>query len=242
MNIEDIRLMKNIISKIGDGNHGNKVLFSVSYERIAKTNLILLRGFLEELNKKGILVTVDRPHQYMEHLLRMHRINYNNLLFIDTIARFSGGMMGDNLEMGNVRILDSPFQIELLPELFSQGPSDTNIVKDKIDIAGVDFILIDNIATMLDYNNPAMVRQFLKNYMGKFRHFNNIFIALTMDRITHNSLYQEAIKFFDREIEIDKLRLRRMNLDGDIRNRSLLSEKNTMLDLYSFRKCFSGDD
>ena len=242
MNIEDIQLMRNIISLIGDINHRNKVLFSVSYERIAKTNLILLRALLEELKKKGILITIDRPHQYMEHLLRMHRINYENLLFIDTIARFSGNIISDNLNVGNVRILDSPFQIDILPELFATKPEDLSGVEGKIDITGVDFILIDNVATMLNYNDPNSVERFLEDYMAKFRNLNNILISLTLDRVAYNSLYQVVRRLFDREIDVNDLKSGKVDLDREIKGRSLLSDKKTMLDLYSYRKCFTEGD
>jgi len=242
MNIKDIQLMKNIISQIGDMNNGNKVLFCVSYERIAKTNLILLRAFLEELNKKGILVTIDRPHQYMEHLLRMHRINYENLLFIDTIARFSGNILSDDLSVGNIRILDSPFQIDLLPGLFALNPEEQIEVEGQIDITGLDFILIDNVATMLNYNDPTSVESFLENYMAKFRNLNNILISLTLDSVAYNSLYQVARRLFDREINIDNLRIGKLDFDREMKERSLLSDKKTMLDLFSYRKCFSEGD
>lgn len=234
--------MRNIISLIGDINHRNKVLFSVSYERIAKTNLILLRALLEELKKKGILITIDRPHQYMEHLLRMHRINYENLLFIDTIARFSGNIISDNLNVGNVRILDSPFQIDILPELFATKPEDLSGVEGKIDITGVDFILIDNVATMLNYNDPNSVERFLEDYMAKFRNLNNILISLTLDRVAYNSLYQVVRRLFDREIDVNDLKSGKVDLDREIKGRSLLSDKKTMLDLYSYRKCFTEGD
>lgn len=242
MNIEDIRLMRNIISLIGDINHGNKVLFAVSYERIAKTNLLLLKAFLEELNKKGILITIDRPHQYMEHLLRMHRINYENLLFIDTIARFSGNILSDNLNVGNVRILDSPFQIDILPELFASKPEGLGGVEGKIDITGVDFILIDNVATMLNYNDPNSVEKFLEDYIAKFRNLNNILISLTLDGVAYNSLYQVARRLFDREINVDDLRIGKVDLDREMKERSLLSDKKTMLDLFSYRKCLTEGD
>ena len=234
--------MRNIISLIGDINHRNKVLFSVSYERIAKTNLILLKALLEELKKKGILVTIDRPHQYMEHLLRMHRVNYENLLFIDTIARYSGTILSDNLNVGNVRILDSPFQIDILPALFASKPEDLDGEEGKIDITGVDFILIDNVATMLNYNDPNSVERFLEDYMAKFRNLNDILISLTLDSVAYNSLYQVARRLFDREINVDDLRIGKVDLDRELKERSLLSGKKTMLDLFSYRKCFTEGD
>jgi hypothetical protein len=242
MNNEDIQLMRDIISQIDDLNYGKKVLFSVRYERIAKTNLLLLKAFLEELRKKGILVTIDRPHQYMEHLLRMHRINYNNLFFIDTIARFSGARLGGKDYSGNVKIMDSPFQIDLLPDMFSLNSGLASRVEAKIDIVDVDFILIDNVATMLNYNDPSMVEKFIENYLARFRDMNHIFIPLILDNVTHSSLYQVARRFCDKEIDINNLGKIKLGIDSERRERSLLSDKKSMLDLYSYRKCFTGGD
>jgi hypothetical protein len=242
MNFDDIQLMRDIISQINELNHGKKVLFSVNYERIAKTNLLLLKAFLEELNKKGILVTIDRPHQYMEHLLRMHRINYNNLFFIDTIARFSGTKLSDKDYSDNIKIMDSPFQIDLLPDMFSLNSMLASKEEAKIDITDLDFILIDNIASMLNYNDPNTVEKFIENYLTRFRDMNHIFIPLILDNITHNSLYQVARKLCDQEIDINKLGSRKLSIDNEKRERSLLPEKKRMFDLYSYRKCFTGGD
>lgn len=236
--------MKNIINQIENFSTENKVLFSVTYEKIAKTNIILLRGLLEELNKKGILITIDRPHQYMEHLLRMHRIKYENLLFIDTIARFTGEELSNNLDIGNVKILDSPFQIDLLPALLSNNLNSGNLstIDRIIDVSNVDFILIDNVAALLNYNDPPMVQNFLENYMEKFNGLHNIFISLTMDKIIHNSLYEVARKLFDKEIDIDILRSPKGGMDRERRSKSLLSEREGIFDLYSYRKCFTGGE
>lgn len=242
MNNKDIQLMRDIMSQIGNFNEGNKVLFSVSYDRIAKTNLILLRGLLEELKKSGILITVDRPHQYMEHLLRMHRINYDNLLFIDTIARFSGSNLSGNLDVKNVALLDSPFQIDLLPALLSLNSKGATAAEGRIDINGVDFILIDNVATMLNYNDPIMVQGFLENYITKFGSINNFLISLTLDRIAHNSLYQTTKRLFDREIDIDVLRHSKIGNNIERREKVLLSSGRDSLDLYSYRRCLDGGD
>ena len=78
--------------------------------------------------------------------------------------------------------------------------------------------------------------------MGKFRDLNNIFISLTLDSVNHSSLYEAARRLVDREIAIDKLGGRRSGFDSDKRNMSLLSNKKGILDLYSYRKCFTGDD
>ncbi len=240
MNAEDMQLMKDIISQIGNMSNGNKVLFTVNYAQIAKTNLIVLKALLEELKKKGIFITIDRPHQYIEHLLRLHRIDYSNLLFIDTIARFSGTKVSEIDDGGNVRIMNSPFQIDLLPELFFWNSGDKTSAESRTDIADVDFILIDNLATMLSYNAREMVERFLEKYMAKFGGRDNILIPLILDSNAHQPLYEMAKKLCDKEIDINELRIGKSNRDDEMGSRSLLSDKKRSFDLYSYRKCFTG--
>lgn len=219
MNTRDMQMMKDIIIQIGDISNENNILFSVNYLQISKTNLILLKGLLEGLKKKGILITIDRPHQYMEHLLRMHRIDYTNLLFIDTISRFSGSKLGTRNNGDNYNIQGSPFQIDLLPELFSPNPKNDNGGEGKLDLANVDFILVDNIATMLSYNDYDMVVVFLRNYLAKSNNTNKIFKAVILDKKTHGNLYREARRLCDREIIIDGMEGRKSGVIDERKER-----------------------
>lgn len=241
MNTDDLKLMRNILNHIGGLDNGNKMLFSVDYGHIAKTNLILLKGLMEELKKKGLFVTVDRPHQYMEHLLRMHKVNYQNLFFLDTITTFSGALSDQNVNLKNVKILDTPFQIDLLPELFSL--SNKNIgIKNQIDISGFEFILIDNVASMLNYNDLETVTKFLENYLAKFNNINNVFLPLLVDKLTHGSLYMTAKKMFD--IEIDIKAMKKRNLDPPINKIDLpfQQQRKKILNGDPYENNFNGGD
>jgi hypothetical protein len=237
MNTNDIQLMKAVLSQIEDSSKRNNLLFLVNYVQISKFNLILLKALLEELRMSGIFVTVDRPHQYMEHLLRLHRIDFSNLLFIDTIAQFSAQDMNDNPDNNNVKWLDSPFQIDLLPEIFCVNPQNPDDAEGKIDLTGMDFIYIDNLSTLLNYNDYNTVKRFLEKYLLKFQTVNNIFIPVVLDGFTHTSLFEVAKGLCDREININHLNARRVDLDEEVRRRSILTERKTLFDLNSFRRC-----
>lgn len=205
MNRNDLQLMSKLLPQISDPNRGNRLLLLVNYMRIAKTNLILLKALLEELNKRGIFISIDRPHRYMGHLLRIHRINYANLLFIDTITTFSSDKFNDVGGESNVKIIESPFQIHLLPELLSMSPVKYDNVGYKIDLTDVDFIIIDNIAAMLNYNDHIMVEGFLESYLNKLTENRNILTPFLLDRTTHLSLYEAVRRLCDREIDVNEL-------------------------------------
>jgi hypothetical protein len=205
MNANDIKLMNGLIPKIREPTLGNRVLFLVNYMQIAKTNLILLKALLEELNRRGIFISIDRPHRYMGHLLRIHRINYTNLLFIDTITTFSSDKFDDDIEQSSVKVIESPFQIHLLPELLSMDSQYYGNMGYNIDLAGVDFILIDNIASMLNYNDHVMVEGFLESYLNKLTENKNIFTPILLDRNTHSALYESVKRLCDGEIDVDEI-------------------------------------
>jgi len=242
MNIDDMQLVKNMASWIGDLNGGNKVLILARYEHIAKTNVILLKALLEGLKKNGIFVSIDRPHKYMEHLLRMHKVDYSELAFLDTIAAYSADQFNIGNTTNNVKILDSPFQIHLLPEMFSLNSITGDGMESRIDVSYVDFILIDNIASMLNYNDFAMVETFLENYLNSLPLANNILIPVVLDSRTHESLYNVAKRLVDYEIVVDGMGQDKTGFDNEGKKRSLLSEKKSFMDLYSYRKCITGGD
>ena len=57
-----------------------KILMVSKYTERTRVNLILLKFFLEEMNMRGIFITIDRPHQYIEYLLNLHGISQKKLI------------------------------------------------------------------------------------------------------------------------------------------------------------------
>ena len=50
-------------------NKSNLILVSTNQVQLARTNLIMLNLLLSQMKLKGIFISVDRPHQYMVHLV-----------------------------------------------------------------------------------------------------------------------------------------------------------------------------
>ncbi len=197
MNQRDINLMQAIIREIGDVGAGERVLFKVSYNRIVQINLVILKILLDEWMKQGIFITVDRPHNYMDHLLKMHRVeNRHRLTYIDAIGNYSGAESGSS-ETNAVN--HTPFQIEKLPDDLIKGIRNGS---GMVDMRTNDFILIDNLAAMLNYNPLESVVTFVDRYLKAIALYDSIFTALFIDSRNHPGLYDAIKPLCDVELEI----------------------------------------
>lgn len=73
MNVKDLELMDSIVDVIRDTPRC-VILFDVRSTQFVRTSLTILKGLLDEIGLGGIFISVDRPHLYMVHLMKMHQI------------------------------------------------------------------------------------------------------------------------------------------------------------------------
>lgn len=193
MNERDESLLKYIMASMGDGPTG-PVLLDVNSTQFVRVNLVLLKGLLLQKGLNGMFISVDRPHQYMVHLLRMHKINLENLMFIDAIGRFSA----DRKEcMASVGYVDAPFHIDTLPTAISNMGNNGN---RKISLDTCGFAMIDNLAALLPYNSYPSVEAFLRSFVGVMTSRNNTIVPLVVDKEKSGLLYETARSLATREI------------------------------------------
>ncbi len=211
MNQRDIELMQAIMKEIGEIGAGERVLFKVSYSRIVQTNLIILKILLDQWMKQGVFITIDRPHNYMEHLLRMHRVkNRHRLTYIDAICKYSGSEMQ---AVENRAITRTPFQIEHLPDELINGMKDGT---STVDMRSNDFILIDNLAAMLNYNSMASIVKFVDRYLKAIALYDSVFTALFIDSNNNPGLYEAIKPLCDVELEITpEMQVKKGGMEAD---------------------------
>jgi hypothetical protein len=137
----------------------------------------------------------------MVHLLQMHKINLENLMFIDAIGRFSA----DRKEcMASVGYVDAPFHIDTLPaaigKMGNNGNNGNNGDK-KRGLDSCDFAMIDNLAALLPYNSYSSVESFLRSFVGVMTARGNTIIPLVVDKDKSESLYEMARSLATKEID-----------------------------------------
>ncbi len=168
-------------------NQSNLLIVSKYSER-TRVNLILLKYFLQEMNLRGIFITVDRPHQYISYLLKLHDIPQKNLLFIDTVSRISGG--SSDSEGMNVNFMDGPYEVDFFKQIISGCYEAGDIPKNNVDFKEFDFILIDDIAAFVKYMDEDEAKELIISYLNGIKRLENIIAPVVLDINRNKKLYK----------------------------------------------------
>ncbi len=185
VNENDLQLAKLLDSEIRPDGRSELYLIACKYTNLVRVNLVLLKAFLDERRSRGIMITIDRPHQYVSHLLQLHGIDQNNLVFLDAISRHASDTQSGSVATEFQR---GPFQIETLPDFLS-GDGDGGVVSPAAD---ADFVVLDNVATLLTYNPMESVQLFLEKYVDFMvrRRPGHLITTLVMDKEVHATLFE----------------------------------------------------
>lgn len=199
VNERDLKLVDEIGGLIQPNGLPAVYILTSKYTNLVRINLVLLKAFLDSKRNKGMMITIDRPHQYISHLLQLHGIDQSKLLFIDAISNYASdtkaSLTADAFQSG-------PFYIETLPDfIISCNGRDPD---SHLDLASTEFILMDNISTLLTYNSMESVKTFFSRYVGVLRERSSASLAtlIVMDKELHADLYSFISPFAEKIIEI----------------------------------------
>jgi hypothetical protein len=191
--------MRSLMDSIGDRIEGGVVLIDVPSTQFVRVNLVLLKGLMEEKERNGIFISVDRPHQYMVHLMRMHQIGLDKVTFIDVISRFSSDR---KQEKAKVNFVDGPFHIDSLPSAMENWNFDGDLGSITMEDCG--FAMIDNIAALQIYNRNPAIELFINNFIITAKSHGGMLVPMVLDRKRHESLYNSAQRLSDIEVRVEK--------------------------------------
>ncbi|MFP4000365.1 MAG: hypothetical protein ACLFU5_00480 [Thermoplasmata archaeon] len=194
----DIELVKGFMDRLKGLDGSNTLLIDTPTTMVAKTNFFLLKGLLDLEDKKGFFVALDRPYQNMDYLLKNHDIDRRKIWYIDTVTGISGEK---KKEMKNVDFVNKSFEIENMVEVFER---DTD--RDGFGSMGdVDFVLIENLSPMLNYNSIEKIEKFVKSFSDMIDRYENVLGCIVMDSEAHEELYERVRKFVNHTIEVKDL-------------------------------------
>ena len=199
MNEKDLELVHAVSSVLTGEEDPSIYLIHVKYTNLVRVNLVLLKAFLEDKKRRGLMITIDRPHQYLSHLMQLHGVDQTNLVFIDAISLHSadtkGGEVAPEFQMG-------PFHIETLPDFLMKHEDGGSSFQ--IDMSTIDFVIIDNVSTLLTYNTMESIKRFFQRYVEVLNGVKSrgIQTALVMDRDQHTELYEYILSLSRKSIEL----------------------------------------
>lgn len=194
MNEKDHQLYEQLRLQLGDPPIPGPVVLDVKTTQFVRVELVLLKALIGD-GRPGLFISVDRPHQYMVHLLDMHQIDRRNITFIDAVARFAADRKQAAAKVGFLR---GPSNIDTLLEALKDWSSEDG--GKHFDLNACRFVVIDNIATLLNYNSQQVVRTFLEEFVSAFK--DKITVPLIVDKERNPNLFQMAKAIGGNEVRL----------------------------------------
>jgi hypothetical protein len=122
----------------------------------------------------------------MVHLLTVHKVKMDNLRFVDVIGKFAADTKA---APASVSMADGPFHIDRLTSSFSQLADDANGSNGGM---GCRYLIIDNLASLLAFNNLSAVSIFLNGLVRFSNEKGEVLIPLILDSQKSAALYETA--------------------------------------------------
>ncbi len=193
MNTRDLSQCGNLRRQLGDVPRPGLYVLDATSTHFVVVELVLLKALIGEGNP-GLFISVDRPHQYIVHLLDMHGIAHDGLHFIDTVSRFSRGETYCREGSGLFR---GPSHIDELPVVLGNG----SFVSSGLDLTRLKFAVIDNVAILLMYNGRQAVEGFLRDFAQLLS--GSAAVVLVIDRVRYSDLYDTVLSLGGRELRLE---------------------------------------
>lgn len=160
-------------------------LIQTKYTNLVRVNLVILKALLDEQRKTGLVITIDRPHQYLSHLMQLHQVDLRNLAFLDVISSHSSDWKGG---APSKEFHGGPFHIETLPDFLFSGNAESRELG--IDLSKMQFVVIDNVSTLLTYNTVESIMEFFKRYgeLVQSSAHHPLLTVVAVDKSLHQAL------------------------------------------------------
>ncbi|MEM2869101.1 MAG: hypothetical protein QW379_01580 [Thermoplasmata archaeon] len=177
---------------------GSRLLLTCPYTRILKVDMAVLRVLLGRRRERGIYVSIDRPHSFVQTALRKMGVPLDGLIFIDAVSKLTGM----RAEGSMVRFLSSGYSLPLLDDLFSRAYLPEGIQMHFVRLEDLSFVLLDNIVVMLQYTTLEKVRRTVTLLGEAVKKFTDMRALITLDPSVSPELYSIVKGTCDREISL----------------------------------------
>lgn len=185
VNEKDLQLAHTVSSLFETNNGDAMFLIQTKYTNLVRVNLVVLKALLDEQKKSGLVITIDRPHTYLSHLMQLHQVDQKSLVFLDVISTHSSDSKGDPSAKG---FTGGPFHIETLPDfLFRESKESREL---GIDVSKIQFIVIDNVSTLLTYNTMESIMKFFGLFFQLLKSSGHhpVLSVVAVDNTLHQAL------------------------------------------------------
>lgn len=184
------------LEKAVSNKEASKFLITVKIGKIVHVNLTLLSHFLEEKKEKGVYISIDRPHKYIELLLRKKKVDQDKLFYIDIATRGTGPGNRSMLSVGGF------LWLKILANTFEDIYKEKSQKVDKVNFYKMDFCVMDNASVLPAYNSIDSIREFFAEFGNIVRDHANMKAFIVTPRDLHPKMFETLRNFVDDIIEI----------------------------------------
>ncbi|MBU4501742.1 MAG: DUF835 domain-containing protein [Nanoarchaeota archaeon] len=164
------------------------VMAIVPFKHFEEANLHLLSILINNYNRKGSYITINRPYKSMIQLLKRENIDIRNLFFIDCITK----EISEQKKSKNCYFVGSPNNLTeiavALDPTFKEG-------KNK-------FVFLDSLDTLTVYNSVESVIKFAHFLTSKVRLHDLSGVMLAVHENSDSRLIMELAQFCDKVIDL----------------------------------------
>lgn len=165
------------------------VLIKVGAKDYQDTNVAILKSLVNEQKTPGIYVTLNKPFEVMQRLLKKNSIDSRLIIFIDAFTD-----IGENKKkVKNCLYIGSPEKLSDISIAMDQAVKSLP-TKEK-------FLFFDSINTLQVFNNPGTVMKFVHFLAIKIREWKVKGIIILISSSADEPLTNELVQFCDTKIE-----------------------------------------
>jgi len=150
----------------------------------------ILSLLVTEQKIPGVYVTLNKPFNIMQRLLKQNKIDTRLVIFIDGISQVSE----NDKRVKNCLYIGSPEKLSDISLAMDQAVKALP-TKEK-------FIFFDSINTLQVFNKPGTVARFIFFLASKIREWKIKGIIISIKKGSDDSLTNELVQFCDAQIDL----------------------------------------
>jgi KaiC/GvpD/RAD55 family RecA-like ATPase len=179
-----------MVLKLSSLKSGEIVLFVTSETKYAKTNLEILKHYVNKEKKYCAYITVNRPYTRLIEDFKENKLDTSRLLVIDAITP-----IGSNTQRaGNAVFIGSPRALTQISLVL------TNALKKIPD--GKKVLFLDSITTLSVYNDLGSVSKFSEFLVSKMREWNVSGAIISLEKEKSDKISSYLSQIVDKVIEV----------------------------------------
>lgn len=170
---------------------GSIVLIKVPSDKLAETNVSILKYYISKKNYGVVYITVNKPFSELLEKFEQEGIDTKKIFIIDAVTprKLANGTRAENAVF-----IGSP------KELTNISITTTSTIKN---LKTAKVLIFDSVSTLLFYNNFETVKDFIHFISDKMKELKITFAMICIKDMTDEAVITQLSSFADDVIEIE---------------------------------------